>query len=79
MKVTLYVAVPHLGDQFPASVGDLKANGYRYIPERKCWVGEEPDVEAQIIGDFEWNPTWHPDQLMKEIDRSADFKAGREG
>lgn len=79
MKVTLYVAVPHRGDQFHASVNDLKANGYRYIPERKCWVGEEPNVEAQIIGDFECSPSWIRNRLVDAIDRSADFKAGRGG
>lgn len=82
------VLCPNPG-QFGGGVQALKDVGFRYLPERRCWVGEisvedfAMHLEGDVIevGEFDAPDSWGADprgwetsELVLLIDRSCDFK-----
>lgn len=79
MSFLITVAVPKPND-FQANVDDMKQAGMRYVPERRCWVGEiAADVYEDVltvVGSFVADSVagWSNEDYVRQIDRCADFK-----
>lgn len=85
MSFVITVCVPFPGERFGESVEELKAQGFHYVPTRKCWVAEYGGfiTFAIEVGEFVVDgatqcpfPEACPlDELHDLIDSSCDFKA----
>lgn len=80
MSFLITVAVPK-PDDFYGNVKEMRNAGMRFIPERKCWVGEADDLDCGdamiIVGEFRTDSlimNYLHDEIVALIDRCADFK-----